>query len=95
MTHFIFLSALILTGQQVLLGLFGVAALLGALVVGVKLYWKQHHLDYREQAENLPTLTKKYRAVDVYQHSSNIKLLSLAASIGLVLVVFAWTPLQL
>ncbi|MGH1335508.1 MAG: energy transducer TonB [Aureispira sp.] len=91
MTTFIFLSTLTLTGNQVLLGLLGVAATLGAVIVGVKWYWKQHHAAYRKEAQGLSSLTKKYNAVDVYQYSANIKLLSLVTAIGVVLMIFAWT----
>ena len=91
MTIFIFLSTLTLTGNQVLLGLLSVGALLTAVVLGVKSYWKQQHTVYQEEADGLPTLTKKYSAVDVYQYSANIKLLSLVTAIGVVLIIFAWT----
>jgi protein TonB len=91
MTTFIFLSTLVLTGTQVLVGLLGIALLLAVLVTGVKLYWQQQHNSYCEAAKDLPTLSKKYRAVDVRAYSSNIKLLSLVTAIGLVLLIFAWT----
>lgn len=91
MTTFIFLSTLTLTGNQVVLGLLGVAAVLCALVVGVKLYWKQQHSLYQEESKDLSSLTKKYSAVDVRQHGANIKLLSLATAIGAVFIIFAWT----
>lgn len=91
MTTFIFLSTLALTGNQVLLGLLGVTALLGSLIIAVKWYWKQQHSTYQEEAKGLPALTKKYSAVDVKHHSTNIKLLSLTTAIGVVLIIFAWT----
>lgn len=91
MTTFIFLSTLVLTGNQVFVGLLGITMLLAILVVGVKLYWQQQHTTYREEAKDMPTLSKKYSAVDVREYSSNIKLLSLVAAISLVLLIFAWT----
>jgi protein TonB len=39
----------------------------------------------------LPSLTKKYNAVDVYEHKTHLKLLSLVAAIGVVFIIFAWT----
>lgn len=91
MTTFIFLSTLALTGKQVFLGLLGVTALLGSLIIAVKWYWKQQHSTYQEEAKGLPALAKKYSAVDVKHYSANIKLLSLVTAIGVVLIVFAWT----
>lgn len=91
MTTFIFLSVLTLTGNQVLLGLLGVAALLALVVVAVKFYWQHQHTAHQEDAKERSMRTKKYSVVDIRQHSTNIKLLSLVSAIGVVVIIFAWT----
>jgi protein TonB len=85
-------STLILSGGQVLLGFaaVGVAVYLG--IFATKTYMNQQTLKIKSDGgqDNSP-LVRKYAAVDIHQHTKNIKLAGLASAVAVVLIAFAWT----
>jgi len=85
-------STLILSGGQVLLGFaaVGVAIYLG--IFATKTYINQQTLKIKSDGgqDNSP-LVRKYAAVDIHQHTKNIKLAGLASAVAVVLIAFAWT----
>lgn len=85
-------STLILSGGQVLLGFaaVGVAIYLG--IFATKTYMNQQALKIKEEGspEDSP-LVRKYAAVNIHQHTKNIKLAGLASAVAVVLIAFAWT----
>jgi protein TonB len=86
------MSTLILGGGQVLVGFaaVGVAIYLG--IFATKTYMNQQSQKIKSDGgqENSP-LVRKYAAVDIHQHTKNIKLAGLASAVAVVLIAFAWT----
>lgn len=91
MNTFFAMSTLILSTGQVLLGL---AAVAGAIYLGIfatKTYLRQQSQKMREEAGPTSATLRKYEAVDVRQHTTNIKLAGLTSALAVVLIIFAWT----
>ncbi|WMX15430.1 energy transducer TonB [Aureispira sp. CCB-E] len=85
-------STLILSGGQVLLGFaaVGVAIYLG--IFATKTYMNQQALKIKTEGnKNDSPLVRKYAAVDIHQHTKNIKLAGFASAVAVVLIAFAWT----
>ncbi|CAA6812532.1 MAG: Energy transducer TonB [uncultured Aureispira sp.] len=85
-------STLILSGGQVLLGFsaVGVAIYLG--IFATKTYMHQQTLKIKSDGgQNDSPLLRKYAAVDIHQHTKNIKLAGFASALAVVLIAFAWT----
>jgi protein TonB len=85
-------STLILSGGQVLLGFaaVGVAIYLG--IFATKTYMNQQTLKIKSDGGQADSpLVRKYAAVDIHQHTKNIKLAGLASAVAVVLIAFAWT----
>jgi len=85
-------STLVLSGGQVLLGFaaVGVAIYLG--IFATKTYMNQQTLKIKlDGGQNDSPLLRKYAAVDIHQHTKNIKLTGFASALAVVLIAFAWT----
>lgn len=85
-------STLILSGGQVLLGFAAVGAAIYLGIFATKTYMNQQTLKIKSDGgqDNSP-LIRKYAAVNIHQHTKNIKLAGLASAVAVVLIAFAWT----
>lgn len=87
------MSTLILSGGQVVLGLVavGVAIYLGIFATKTYLLNQSEKIKKQEGIDNTSAIVRKYEAVDIHQHSKNIKLAGFAAAMAMVMIVFAYT----
>ena len=87
------MSTLVLSGGQVVLGLFslGIAIYLGIFAAKTYLNKQSDKVRGQQASDNASPLIRKYGEVDLKQHDKNIKLASMAAALAMVFIVFAWT----
>jgi protein TonB len=87
------MSTLVLSGGQVILGLFatGVAIYLGIFASKTYLYQQSSKIRGEQASDNSSALVRKYEGVDIQKHAKNIKLAGLSTALAIVFIVFAWT----
>lgn len=85
-------STLILSSGQVLLGFAAVGLAIYLGIFATKTYMNQQTLKIKsEGGQSNSPLVRKYAAVDIHQHTKNIKLAGFSAAVAVVLIAFAWT----